>query len=533
MRSLLPIILFAALSQATAQQVSWLNSSPMDYSLNPGLPDQALASAPGRLVAMRTVYTSLIFGQEVYGDVALDALDPVSGSLLLSCLLLDSVSVDAAAVDPVNGIAYFSGRFVGDVLEACDGSQLQSIGGFLTENHFLLAWDLVTGFPIWMRNLSVAHPDAVGVPSLAMDPDGNLWYAVEEWGIAKVVRVDADGADMETRVINNVRLIGTLSFDPWGGLYVSGSCGNGAFTFGGQTFIDEGTSGYSMFVLRYRPDGSAGFAEFAEDVTFHNPTVAATSDGHAYLAGDLLLQGTQWGSISFGGPNWLYDVFLTKLDSTGQFLWGRESAPGSGVITGDMHRAKGPCVTVDVNDRPYLMGTLRGQVDWGNGVVSDGLTLGAQTITIVSFSPDGTPQWEATSTPTGFCQAQTLTAMAEEDALHFAAHITSQLTFNPHTTNVGGMQAAMVGRIGGLSTGVEPATAPQMLSTWPNPATDLLFIEWAGGGAIPGELINGVGQRVRSFRLVAGRNAVDVGGLAEGLYLVRLADGRAARVVVE
>ncbi|HRD53354.1 MAG TPA: hypothetical protein PKY96_11980, partial [Flavobacteriales bacterium] len=203
------------------------------------------------------------------------------------------------------------------------------------------------------------------------------------------MRVDEDGNDVEVRPISGIRRFGTISFDPWGGLYVSGSCENGTLTFGGQDFAVESDGGYNMFVLRYKPDGTAGFAEFAADGSFQDPVVVATSDGHAYLSGVLMVPSPSWGGLSFEGSNWGSDIFLTKLDSTGQFLWGLESTPASNGITGDLERSNGPNIALDASDQVYLIGTLRGSLDWGNGVASDGLTLGARSITVVAFSTDG------------------------------------------------------------------------------------------------------------------------------------------------
>ncbi|MEZ4739624.1 MAG: hypothetical protein R2818_09825 [Flavobacteriales bacterium] len=225
-------------------------------------------------------------------------------------------------------------------------------------------------------------------------------------------------------------------------------------------------------------------------------------------------------------------MFLVKLDSTGQFHWGLESDPPGGGIMGDLQRSKGPCIAVDANDKPYLFGILRGQVDWGNGVVSDGLTLGARSMTIVSFAPDGTPQWEATSTPTGFFNtAQTITALA--GAIHFAGHIQGQFTFAPFTVGESLTQSAMVGRIGGIPTAVVDPTSADAPILWPNPAHERLYVEVEGMGNIGAVLVNSAGQWVRSFVLVPGRNAIDVGEQVPGPYLLRLSDGRAVRVMVE
>lgn len=517
-----------------AQQVDWMTSSPVDYTMNPGMPRHTLASAPGRLVAARMVDVHFIYGITPYGPVALDALDPATGGTLLSCLLLDSVSIRAAVVDPA-GIAYIAGRFMGDVLEFCDGSQLAGIGGTLfTENHFLLAWDLTSGASLWMRNLSTTYPQCEDVPSLALDPEGHLWYIMQDFSDGRLVRVDGTGNDVEAREISGIRRFGTISFDPWGGAYVSGSCENGTLTFGGQGFPVESDQGYNMFLLRFKPDGTPGFAEFAADATFQDPTVVATSDGHAYLAGVLMQPEASWGGLPFTGSNWGSDLFLVKVDSMGQFLWNVESNPMTDVITGDMERAAGPCIAVDADDNVYLMGAIRGVVDWGNGVVSDGQIISQRSLTVVAFDPSGMPQWAVTSEPSAwYVAAQNATVMAVPGSVHFIGHAADPFTMGPFTVGAEDQQSVVLGRITEVTTGLEAVEASTGLQSWPNPASDVLFVEWPGSTAMSGTLLNAAGQQVERVTLQPGRNSVDVHGLPAGLYLLRLADGSAARVVVE
>lgn len=533
-RSLASVVSCALVGILHAQQVDWMTSSPVEYTMNPGMPRHTLASAQGRLVAARMVDVHFIYGITPYGAVALDALDPATGGTLLSCLLLDSVSINAAVVDPA-GIAYIAGRFMGDVLEFCDGSQLPGIGGVLfTENHFLLAWDLTTGAPLWMRNLSATNPEGSDVPSLALDPEGHLWYVMQDFLDGRVVRVDESGGDVEVRDIHGIRRFGTISFDPWGGLYVSGSCENGTLTFGGQGFPVSSAEGYNMFVLRYRPDGTPGFAEFAADATFQDPTVAATSDGHAYLAGVLMQPEASWGGLPFTGSNWGSDLFLVKVDSTGQFLWNVESNPMTGVITGDMERAAGPCIAVDGDDNVYLTGAIRGVVDWGHGVVSDGQIISQRSLTVVAFDPSGTPQWAVTSEPSAwYVSAQTVTVMAEAGSVHFIGHAADPFTMGAFTVGAADQQSVVMGRITEVATGLDAVVASQGMQSWPNPASDVLFVEWPGSTVESGDLLNAAGQQVKRITLVPGRNSVEIAELTTGLYLLRLADGSAARVVVE
>lgn len=67
---------------------------------------------------------------------------------------------------------------------------------------------------------------------------------------------------------------------------------------------------------------------------------------------------------------------------------------------------------------------------------------------------------------------------------------------------------------------------------WPVPAARTLHVE-LGGATGAGGLWNSTGRSVLSFMLRSGRNTIDVTALPPGVYLLRMADGRSARVVVE
>lgn len=529
MRLLLTLSLLGPAALVNGQQCDWLISAPITYTSNPSMANEVLASAPGMLISARQNSGVFVYGQNLYGEAVIERRDHVSGEQLWWCPLFDSVNVQSAVVS-ADGLAYFAGRFMGE-LAICDGSVLAGVPGEhpWNENSFLIAVDLNEGAFLWTRNLSLEHTESSGVPSLAIDPNGDLWYTTMEWGVGKVVRVNEQGADVETRVIDGVRFQGSISFDPWGGLYVSGAASDEGFAFGGQSYQDYNTSGYTMFVLRYRPDGTAGFVQFGTDITFQDPMVVATSDGHAYLAGSLM-DSTQWGDITFDGPPWGMSVFLTKLDSTGHFIWGVNSAQPDGPIVGDMDRAKGSCIAVDAADNVYLHGTVRGVVDWGDAVVSGSGEPTARSLSVVAFDPDGTPRWAANSAPmvTGFAEARAVTAQADA-SVHFAGHIRDAFTFAPYSTNDNGTQAAMFGRLNGLTTSIASSEMRVDLDLAPNPVTDRFTVQWPADGT-NAELLNGMGQRVRMVRLNTGSNTVDVEDLAAGPYVLRTALGT-ARVV--
>jgi len=82
-----------------------------------------------------------------------------------------------------------------------------------------------------------------------------------------------------------------------------------------------------------------------------------------------------------------------------------------------------------------------------------------------------------------------------------------------------------------LNVGVEE-NADRHLLAYPVPTSSLVFVDHIGS-AIPAELLNGAGQRVLSFTLQLGRNALDLHAFPSGLYLLRTSEGRSVRVVKE
>lgn len=535
-----PIMRFTLLSLsllfttfANAQTCSWLTGSPMAYAANPSMPMVAVGSAPGYLVASRQLSGIFAYGADIYGEAVLEQLDPLSGAVLWSCPLNDSVNVESVAVG-ADGVAYYAGRFMGS-LALCDGSTLSVGQGapLYTVHQFMIAVDLNTGLLKWSRDLSLQHPEGLSVPSIAIDPQGRMWYAMAGWGSGEVVRVDEFGADVELRTIEGVRSFGTISFDPWGGLYVSGSVDDNGFTFADVSYADYGGTGYNMFLVRYRPDGSAGFASFAADITFQDPTVVATTDGHAYLAGNLF-EATSWGDVAFTGPNWGDGMFLVRMDSTGVFEWGVESTSGEGSILGDMSRSKGPCITIDAANNLVLLGEVRGVVDWGSGYVSGSGQLTDRVITVVSFNPDGYPIWVANSTiGSGYKTAQSITAAAIPGAVYMAGHVRDPFTFGPHNVNEVDQQAAVFAMLVDLPTTLNVTSADNSMNAWPVPARTQVVLQVQQEHVGPAKLLASDGRTIRSLNLRSVQEVLDVQDLPPGAYFIRAANGAVVRIVKE
>lgn len=449
-----------------AQQSEWLHGWPVDYNLNPALPQHVIAASPnGTLMAACLEAPSQAIGMDLSGSVAVHRLDPDNGDPLWSFNLAPEVAVECGAADD-DGNIYVAGKFLGD-LELSNNTILAHVASSGEGNLFLLKFG-PTGLLLWQRNLSIDHPSATSVAAFAIDPDGDLWYAINDFNTAWIEHVDSNGAATESRTITAVRTLGGMSFGPAGGLYVSGSMdGNDELSFGGLTVQLPPNEAYLMYLLRFRPDGTGHWAQFAPDITFQSPVVKADPFGNAYIAGTIL-DATSWGAIDFNGADWVYGTFLAKADSTGAFLWGVESDPAGGTITGDLAAGKLGCLAVDGAGNPYLTGTARGLVDWGNGVVSGNEGTSTRSQTIVAFSPDGLPLWAANSATADFVTALGMASMGD-GTLFFSNSVSGPFSFPPLQVGDSTVQSFVVGRIGGTSTGIVRNPMHNKLRAFPSP----------------------------------------------------------------
>ncbi len=81
-----------------------------------------------------------------------------------------------------------------------------------------------------------------------------------------------------------------------------------------------------------------------------------------------------------------------------------------------------------------------------------------------------------------------------------------------------------------LQVGIDDARAAQALSMGPNPTDGVLHVHGAPAGMAT--LADMHGRTVAQFELKGGADVIDLGGLRQGVYSLRFADGRALRPVL-
>jgi hypothetical protein len=503
---------------AMAQQVQWLTTAPIDWLQYPSTPgDLVSARDPDHVFASKLDAISYAFNHPMGPNTLSRQL--ADGATLWSLTLGDSVQVESIASDD-DGNVYLGGRYFNRLL--VDGDAVLSVPeGHSSAGSFLCAFD-AAGQLLWQQDVSGGPIDAIAVASLASDHQGRMWVALSTFFGARIVRLNTDGTQAEDRTLVDSKSIGAISFDPWGGLYVSGAAESPDITVNGTVFAV--TQNYAFFVTRMNAAGVAQWVRTAEDITFQEPVVQADASGHALLLGTYF-QPLTWGSIPFADPLWSQGFFLARVDSLGSFDWGVSppNSPGSGQFS----LANGNALGVDGEGNSYVLGNVNGTLDWGSGIsTGSGPDITARSSALISFDPSGAPRWGLSGGSTGTDPMYGISVTADGVA-HIAGIAAAPFTLGAFTVDPGTTRGAVVARIDPeLSTGGSMASVPQIqLVAVPSLFTTGFRIHCNGdlnSSTTIVELIDATGriaQRIQGFASEFGN------GLATGTYTVVVRDG--------
>ena len=506
-------LLLAALGMG--QQVQWLTASPINYEVNPNWPTHLVcASDADHAYVARSTELSYLY-QTVFGSAVIEQRNAL-GETNWSFSLGDSVKLQAMASDP-DGNVIIGGRFF-RALHLGSGSVLPVVNGNTFPETFLIALD-IDGNLLWQRNITPSDPTGTDVESITFDPQGRAWYATCDFTTAQIKRLDVSGNDVEAWPILNAMLIGSLSFDAQGSLYVSGATSTPGITVNGTLY--PMTKHYNFFVTRMDADGTSQWLRSAEDEVFHRPRVKADAFGHVYLLypprDSLTFAGTH-----FHGPEWNSTFILARLDSMGTLQWGFQP-PLDTPFAGQFDVGEKDVLGVDADGNAVILGLAFGVINWGNNVLTNLGTTQERAITLLQVDSTGTPQWELHGGSGEFDQMQGLHVLPD-GICHIAVRTRNAFPFGPFTAEVS-TPHLVVARIAlGITTGMEKSpSAGQGLVAFPSPFSSEFTIsaERFSGEALDVILRDGTGRIVSlSHRLEALGNT-----LAAGSYFVEVRQG--------
>ena len=379
---------------------------------------------------------------------------------------------------------------------AVDSSGNAYFTGFVTngpenEDGFLNKWD-VNGNPIWAT--SVAGPASDANHDLALDGDGNVYVAgafsdtvefdpgnpagnLTSAGLTDIfiIKYDGDGNFIWVKGVGgtsgdggygiavdengNIYLTGlyagTVDFDPGSGTSNLTSAGFGDIFVlkldAGGNFVWAksmgGTSGENGFDIAVDGNGHVittgffdGTADFDPGAGTSNLTSAGQSD--IFLSkldtnGNFLwarqVGGTDFdrgfevtvdgnGNIYLAGHSG-YDILISKLDQDGQFLWQN--------IMGGIGADAANGIALDAAQNVYVTGEFGGTVDFDPGPGTSNLTsMGSNDIFISKLDTDGNFLWAKNPGGTSLDIGEDI-VVRNDNSLYFAGSFSDTVDFDP------------------------------------------------------------------------------------------------------
>jgi hypothetical protein len=367
---LLVAFLFGSCSMAMASEFVWAHDQPFDgrYDANVAVAADGLG-----MPSLAGVVTA--------GERCRVTHYDIDGTSLWSLDLLGDVHLQGALYDRSDRLVVY-GSFVGSMHAA--SRQLAGPPG--QPRAFVLRLT-PAGAVDWL--VAPGDPDisGQGVQAMTVDPEGFLWYT-HSWaeGSSLIRRLDDSGHVAETIVQENVLFASSVAIGPDGSIWVCGPTTSGPVSFGGHEAISPYF--YTKYVVKYSPTRAFEWVQFVEDVTFPITfRIAVDETGNGYFSGPLNCS-CPFGDIVPDSFNWVFDLFLTRISASGEFLWLRE-VPNFN-LAADATVGVGVSLSCDASGAA-VCGFSRNQIQWVQGEYVP--AYGSQDAMVVRFDPEGTYQW--------------------------------------------------------------------------------------------------------------------------------------------
>ena len=354
----------------------------------------------------------------------------------------------AIAVDTLGNV-YTTGSFSGTVdfdpgagtsnlfsgQDAVFVLKLNSAGEFVWAKQFNESWTSVAyGYSIAVDSLGNVYTTGIFRGTVDFDPGAgasNLTSAGSTGNVdAFVSKLDSTGAFVWVKQFtgtgNKDELGYSIAVDSSGNVYTTGY-------FSGTTDFDPDPAGGAVANLTSSADGADVFVsklnstgafvwvkQFGGTSIEQGHSIALDSLGNVYTTG--YFQGTTdfdpdpaGGAVANLTTAGAWDVFVSKLDATGAFVWAKQFS-GTGSFD------QGNSIAVDSSGNVYTTGNFRGTVDFDPGagtanlVSSDGDDVFATDVFVSKLSSAGAAVSGTTTTTTTTTPAQAEEARRLEES---------------------------------------------------------------------------------------------------------------------
>ncbi len=262
-------------------------------------------------------------------------------------------------------------------------------------------------------------------------------------------------------------------------------------TFGTTTFTSSG--GYDIFVAKLDSSGNWLWVKQAGGTSGDDGhNITVDDNGNSYVTGYYYSGIATFGTTTLTSSGY-EDIFVAKLDSNGNWLWAKQ-AGGTG-------HDYGLSITVDANGNSYVTGYFDGSATFGTTTL---ISSGEDDIFVAKIDPNGNWLWAKKAGGTSWDYGCGIAVDANGNS-YITGYFDDSVTFGTTTLISSGDYDIFVAKLGEVNSIDLPdiISFNGIRSIYPNPFNPLTIINYEI--SMPADVIievyNNRGQLVRNFIL--------------------------------
>lgn len=494
-----------------AQDFDWVISRPLDFAFNPEMQNILVASNSqgdvfwAGMSVYHENYSTLAYGDLYFEKYTAEGdLEDYSGAEGYAAI----VEMEYTPEDMVVMVIHIRSS-----LEFDDGTVMPYSG---TNGQLYLLKMSEDGEVQWYE---LIESDLSYMQSaLAIDDAGGIYIGTGNFSTTKVLTYDGQGELITLVEQTGVSLISSIDVDSDYNVYVAGSCAGFEASFNGVDAEPEFS--YSTYLAKYNNSAQLEWVKFIEDVTCPSPVVKCNDPDYVYFSGDLFLS-TAFDDMVTGGPQWVFDFFVSRLNADGDFLWVKE-VPEQSEITGDARLQKINFCNIDEENNVFVSGFIRGEIEWDNTTITSSTNITYDFLAL-KFNSYGLLEYANSGGGEGYDQAIS-SAIDPDGNFYLAGYGTGETNFGEQSAYEEGVHPILVKiKNSSIVSSVQRMSLSQAIHSVPNPVTDGSFVIDGIDGAevISVRIINSQGNTVFQSKFPK-QLEFSLAGNNSGVYIVLL-----------
>lgn len=401
-------------------------------------------------------------------------------------------------LDPLGNFLWAK-QFGGTSFDEGKSISLDASGNVYTTGYFSTIVDFDPGSGTF--NLAPSNDD---VFISKLDAAGNFVYAKKLGGILSEVGFSIF-VNNSGEVYTTGGFAGTVDFDP-------GPTNFSLISAGSQDVFVSKLDATGIFLWAKQMGGNN--TEFGYSITEDN-------------SGNVLITGIFDGTSDFDPgvaisnltSAGMQDVFISKLDGLGNFIWAKN--------IGSTSLDYGECIKTDILGNIFVTGYFEGTVDFNPGVGVNNLSsLGLKDIFIVKLDASGNYVWAKNIGGSSDDKAYSIFVNSSSNVYltgYFYGIVDFDTGVNTFNLNSGNSQNTFVLKMSTTTNGLKENIMSNNFNIYPNPINDILNMELNSEDLLKYsqvEISNSLGQIILNEKIE--NSKVDLRKLNSGIYFLKV-----------